>query len=273
MAPSETTPVDDPSQDIVVIGHRLPKEEPAKPTTAPALPAPAAAKPAPTAAKPTLPAGWPRTAVNTPPRPPMLMIPNAAKPVPSFAGKPLPTLPIPAWAKRPQGVLWSTIVMKAITDLGPDLIATNLADTADFCPKYNGLAKVERAKVWLTLIAAISLFESSFDPVESFREAFMNSARVYVVSRGLLQISSESANQYGCGITKEADLEDPETNLRCGVRILNRLVGADHRLRGNSTVGSNLVWHGAARYWSVLRGNKKDATIRANTRSMAQCAI
>lgn len=249
--PAESTaPADDPNE-IVVTGKRLPKEEPSDSNdivvTGRRLPK-------------ATPAKVPAAAAPSPHRPPV----DTA----------LPVLPIPAWAKRPQAADWNHMTVKALAELGQDLLATNLTDAGEFCPKYNSLPKVERAKVWLTIIAAISLFESSFKPASFFIERFLNSAHTNVISRGLLQISSESANNYGCGITKEADLEDPETNLRCGVRILNRLVSTDHRLHGNTLNRANneTIWHGAARYWSVLRGKRKDATIRANTRAMSQCA-
>lgn len=186
-----------------------------------------------------------------------------------------PRLVIPAWLGQSQGETWTKFTITALAELGSELLAAPLSDSADYCPNYNNLVKVERAKVWLALISGIVLFESSFRPAAFFMEEFKTNSNQRVISRGLMQISRESANLYGCGIGKETELEDPETNIRCGIRILSRLVTTERRLRGGTERLMNnskvVEWHGAARYWSVLRANRKDDAIRATVASMSQC--
>lgn len=181
-------------------------------------------------------------------------------------------VPLPAWARRDQGTNWSSMTAKALTELAQPMLAAHLNDVADFCPKYNSLVKEERAKVWVMIFSMMAFFESSFKSNQPFAEGFKNSRGEVVISRGLLQISSESANSYGCGIQTEAQLEDPETNLRCGVRIMNSLVSRSNLIHGKLTSAVNgNPWAGGARYWSVLRWNQKDAVIRAATRRLPQC--
>ncbi len=187
---------------------------------------------------------------------------------------PLPAneLPVPAWAASSHSEMWTKLTMKAIEDLGSKLIQTDILDAQDFCPAYKSLLTLEREKVWVQLISSIAKFESDFNPISAFTESFRGTDNKLVVSRGLLQISKGSANSYGCHIVSERQLEDPETNLRCGVRIISSLVSKDQAIRGLGSVDvSSAPWMGAARYWSVLRRNTKDLLIRASVRQMSIC--
>ena len=241
----EQADVPESEPDIVVIAPRTPK--PAAPAAAPAKPA--AAKPV--AAKPA-----------------------AAKPTPPKVEAQLPTnkLPIPAWASKTQSDIWTRATIKALKELGADLIKSNVSDAADYCPAYHRLNEENRAKVWVQLISSMAKFESGLNPIASYTEGFKGDSGKLVVSRGLLQISKGSANLYGCDIKKETDLENAETNLRCGVRIMNTLVGkyhAIHGLQADTTLRN--VWAGPARYWSVLRRRAKDLLIRASVHQMSVC--
>jgi hypothetical protein len=111
-------------------------------------------------------------------------------------------------------------------------------------------------------------FESGHRPATSFQEAFNDAQGNNVISRGLLQLSIESANAYGCGFANAMEIHDPKKNLSCGIRILNRWVGTDQRLAGRI----NTKWLGGARYWSVLRfTNAPLAKIQGYTRALAIC--
>lgn len=183
-------------------------------------------------------------------------------------------LPIPAWAAKPQSASWTKMTIKAIEELGAVLIQTEIQDAQDFCPAYKSLLALEREKVWVQLISSMAKFESDFDPISAFTENFKGSDNKLVVSRGLLQISKGSANSYGCGIANEVDLENAETNLRCGVRIISTLVTKYHSIHGRQLNDASNVsnrWMGAARYWSVLRQKAKDSLIRASVRQLSIC--
>lgn len=185
-------------------------------------------------------------------------------------------LPIPAWAQNPQSAVWTTSLIRALKTLGQDLVQADIRDAAEFCPAYPKLTAESRTKVWVQLISAMAKYESDLNPISAFTEAFKDRDGKPIVSRGLLQISKGSANAYGCNIQKEADLEKPEINLQCGVRILNTLVPKYHAIHGlqddpNVSILRN-PWRGAARYWSVLRSKAKDWLIRNSVRQMSVCS-
>lgn len=139
--------------------------------------------------------------------------------------------------------------MNTLDTLGQDILDVVPADSATFCPNYNKFNYNQRKEFWAFLMSAMVRFESNFKPETSYQESFKDSKGNYVVSRGLLQISIESGNAYGCGFKTSQDLHDPYQNLSCGIRILNRWLGRDGRMAGK--VGDS--WRGGARYWSVLR--------------------
>lgn len=186
-------------------------------------------------------------------------------------------LPIPAWANKPQSETWTRMTLHALKDLGKEMIQTELKDGQEFCPAYSHLGEADRQKVWVQLISSMAKFESGFNPLAAYVESFFGRDHKHVVSRGLLQISRSSANLYGCNIVRDSQLSDPETNLRCGVRILNTLVSKYKAVHGLQDVqaGSDLSnpWRGAARYWSVLRGKAKDLFIRASVRQLTICRV
>ena len=123
-----------------------------------------------------------------------------------------------------------------------------------YCSTYSNLTPPERQQVWLDILVALTQFESGYDPTRSYTEPFNDSAGRPVISRGLLQISQESANGYGCGITDANQLHDPRTNLQCGLKIASRWVKRDGVVAG----GQNRNWLGMARYWSPFRNSKRD---------------
>jgi hypothetical protein len=151
--------------------------------------------------------------------------------------------------KQRDGALWSAYVYKQIDVLGKNLVAKNPSDIAAFCANYPNLSADDKKNFWVYLISAMSEKESNHNPASQYTEAFNDQNGNRVVSRGLLQISIESGNAYGCGFKNESELHDPYKNLDCGLRILNRWLGQDGRLAGRV----NGAWRGGARYWSVLR--------------------
>lgn len=151
--------------------------------------------------------------------------------------------------KQRDGALWSAHVYKQIDVLGKGLMEKTPSDIAIFCKNYPNLSTADKKNFWLYLISSMSEKESSHNPATKYTEAFNDHNGNKVVSRGLLQLSIESGNAYGCGFKNENELHDPYKNLDCGMRILNRWVAGDGRIAGQVS-GS---WRGGARYWSVLR--------------------
>lgn len=118
---------------------------------------------------------------------------------------------------------------------------------------------------WVGILSAMAKYESGFDPNQDYKEDMIDVDGTPVISRGLLQISKTSANSYGCAIGKAAELHDPETNIRCGVRILAKWIPNDGFISSSKMIVKDgkqkKQWLGGARYWAVLRD--KVAQIRA----------
>lgn len=150
------------------------------------------------------------------------------------------------------------------------------ADLVSFCKNSNSLSKTEKEAVWAHIIFEMSKWESNLDPKSSMYECRKDkciysggcqysASKGYcmkgghpldgglVVSRGLLQISLQSAQYYGCKdiASVPADLHDPIKNLKCSVRIIKTLVAKSQAVAGKDSSGN---WRGVARYWAVVRG-------------------
>jgi hypothetical protein len=142
-------------------------------------------------------------------------------------------------------------------------------DIEAFCAAYPDRNDDSRVKFWVALVSAIAEFESDLKPQTQFTETLRDTEGQRVVSRGLLQISIESANQerYACRIQAPNDLHNPTTNIRCGVKILAHWVQSDGVI-----AASGRDYKGGARYWSVLRSkNPSSADIKKITRGLEFC--
>lgn len=160
----------------------------------------------------------------------------------------------PLWeSKISEGKEWTTHVDRELDRLGQTLLDVVPADRSVFCPKYSMMSYAQRKQYWAFMLSAMVRFESNFKTETSYTEGFSDSNGKPVISRGLLQISIESGNAYGCGFKTTKDLHDPLQNLSCGIRILDRWVGRDGRIAGKV----DGKWRGGARYWSVLRAGDK----------------
>ncbi len=181
---------------------------------------------------------------------------------------PVPEKVFPArWEEQGKGSRdWTLFVYEQLEIQGPDLLNVRAADGTDFCPNYDRLTLSELKNFWVYLISSIAQFESNFNPALSYKEDFNDSSGQPVISRGLLQLSIESALGYGCPLANANDLHDPFKNLLCGIKILNRWVGRDGVIRAN-----NGGWKGGARYWSVLRRDQQYQSIRSWTRARPYC--
>ncbi len=161
---------------------------------------------------------------------------------------------IPLWENHTsQGKAWTEFVNRELDLNGQNLLDVIPADRNLFCANYSNLSEQQRKAYWVFLISSMVRFESNFNPSASYTEGFDDAQGNAVVSRGLLQLSIESGNSYGCQFKSAQEVHDPLKNLSCGVKILNRWLGRDGRIAGK--VDSK--WRGGARYWSVLREGDK----------------
>ena len=154
--------------------------------------------------------------------------------------------PVKELVARWKETQWSKWVYNALPD---QLLKIEIKDIEEFCGSYPA-DKDGRKRFWVYLMSAMSERESGHNPNNSYKENFKDVKGRYVVSRGLLQISIESANGYGCGFKDEQELHDPKRNLECSVEILSKWVIRDGRIAGKES-----GWRGGARYWSVLRSS------------------
>jgi hypothetical protein len=154
-----------------------------------------------------------------------------------------------AWAKKNTDGSWTAFAENAVAN--SNLPNTFPADIDKFCPGYKTKDAIDRKVFWVGLISIIAKPESNFKPETTYTESFNDAKGKKVISRGLLQISIESANQkkYSCDIKKSENLHDPKVNIDCGVKILEAWVKTDNVIA--TYVGQAPI--GGGRYWSTLR--------------------
>ena len=168
------------------------------------------------------------------------------------------------WDGHGGSAAWADEVSQALGDYG--LLGLKApADVAQFCPKYSGLSLEQKKMFWIYLVSSIAELESGFQTHATYTESFVDSSGHKVISRGLLQISLESGNDYGCGIKSGEALFESDVNLNCGVRILHHWIDKDGRIAGKAAGH----WLGAARYWAPFR--TKLSKIKGWTRSIPFC--
>jgi hypothetical protein len=170
--------------------------------------------------------------------------------------------------KHPNFKDWNQYTFDSIEEVGEHLINKRPDDILTFCPNYDNLNDDGKKIFWISLLAAMTRFESSFNPEARFTEAFTDANGNRVISRGLLQLSIESSLGYRCPLNSAQDLHDPELNLDCAVRIMDRWIDRDGAITFQTSSGA---WRGGARYWSVLRKASTLGSIREKTRSNEVC--
>lgn len=141
---------------------------------------------------------------------------------------------------------------------------TQAQDLETFCPRYHDLPPHHQAFVLGELLSAMAKFESAWKPETTYTEAFADRHGKRVVSRGLLQLSIESAQGYKCPITKAQALHDPKTNIDCGLRILSRVIERTGRIGAA----------GPKQYWAVIKPDSthhKLPAIRAMVAKVPGC--
>ncbi len=165
---------------------------------------------------------------------------------------------------------WSQFALRAVHELGQALWAPGFVplDISTYCPAYRQSDEQGKKVFWAALLSSLAKPESNFNPSVTFTENFNDSRGRPVISRGLLQISFESGNGYGCRLAREEELHDPETNLRCAVRVLNRQVPR----AGVIAERRNGRWVGAASYWSPFRRPDRRADVASWVARQPYCA-
>lgn len=175
--------------------------------------------------------------------------------------------------KSATGREFTLMTVEGLKSEGQALVDGAPEDAESFCLGYRSFDMNGRLAFWVGLISAIAKFESDFKPELTFKEKFSDSKGAKVVSRGLLQLSFESAQDWGCKIEQPDDLHDPRRNLLCGIRILNQLIESVSVISGRETSGDESKWLGGARYWSVLREGRRLDEIKAAMSTLEVCRL
>ena len=153
-------------------------------------------------------------------------------------------------------------------DYGQELLKVVPNDIGTYCPQYVEFGSHKRGDFWVHLISKLAYFESSYNIDETYQEEFPDNDGNRVISRGLLQLSIESANgNYDCGLLNAQELHEPKINLECAVRIFNKLVVQNRAIAGKV----NGRWQGASRYWSPFRDKEKNKKLVTYTNSLDFC--
>jgi hypothetical protein len=169
-----------------------------------------------------------------------------------------------SWDSVPERIAWSAQLLASIAAFKEQLDQGN---PEAFAPGYAALPPARQIKFWAELIVAIAKFESNWKPHTIFHEP----PPLGVDSVGLLQLSYEDQPNHKLEpLDREAkSLEDPLVNLRCGVKIMARLVSKDAVIA--SSEGNR--HKGAARYWSVLRAGPRHHLDEIRERAKAQVGL
>jgi hypothetical protein len=162
------------------------------------------------------------------------------------------------WDGKTFGNNWTLILQFALESYGKDLLnMSSIKDSSKWCPRFALLNREQKKQFFIMLISSMARHESNFDPKCTYTESFEDANGKRVVSRGLLQISKESANssRYKGNVKNESDLHDVAKNLEVGVMILNYWIPKDGYI-GSSNV-SGISNAGGGRYWSVMRDKSR----------------
>ncbi len=241
------------------------------PSTNP-VPAQPVAGGTPTLPVPSVPNPSPATPLPTPaPAPSPAPVPTIVPHVVEFA---------PLWeaARGAEGRRWTLYTYDMLQTYGQSLIA-GAGDMPNFCPSYQRLTDNQKINVWAYLISAVAKYESNFDPTSRYHESTMGNDGVTgqpVYSEGLLQLSYQDVqgysfcNEFNWKLDQNLNPDDPSKtildpfkNLKCGVRILNKIVARHGQIAFNS-----------GHYWSTLQPkNQPEHNIEALVNRIPFCHL
>lgn len=199
---------------------------------------------------------------------------SALKPVPQPAQASVSDIKLPPL--KPEFV--AAIVSSVINELSG---IEKASDIESFCPKWKSLAEAHKVEAFANLVAGIIKRESNFNPQSNMIEKSQGIDPVTgkkTVSEGLLQLSYKDARNWRSipecvaisYVTK--NIRDPFVNIRCGLRIMGRLIARDGLISGKILNSKGkLIYGGASAYWSVIRDGHHVDEIRAKVKALPFC--
>jgi hypothetical protein len=144
--------------------------------------------------------------------------------------------------------------------LPPQMLSNSEARAVKpFCPRFREMSETDRRVFWAYVFQALAGAEAGLKPTTDVRHtepavAVKDSVTNRMVrSEGLLQLTYEDSDRYGCAFDWDKDkllpekdpqktILQPENNLKCGIRIMsNQLIDRHKPLATGSS------------YWSTLR--------------------
>ncbi len=175
--------------------------------------------------------------------------------------KTAPPTPIALQKAALGGDTWNPAWDKIVEDDLPNELLSNqvASDVHPFCPNFKNMSDLDRKAFWAYFFQALAGAEAGLKPTANVRHTEPEVAVVdgvthrMVRSEGLLQLTYEDADRYGCDFDWDNDRKLPEhdpaktilqpkNNLTCGVSILtNQLIAQKRPLVTRSS------------YWSTLR--------------------
>ncbi len=183
-------------------------------------------------------------------------------PVPAKGIKPAPPTPIAEQKDHlnedsnwnPQ---WDVLIEE---NLPPEMLSPGMGKAVGaWCPRFSSLPDVDKRAFWAYLFQALSGAEAGLKPTTNVRHTDPAVAvpdkvsHRMVRSEGLLQLTYEDSDRYGCDFDWNHDkslpahdtartILQPKNNLLCGIRIMkNQLVDLHEPLLTHKS------------YWSTLR--------------------
>lgn len=146
------------------------------------------------------------------------------------------------------------------TSIPPELLSAQVPrDVRRFCPRFYQMSDADKRAYWAYFFQALAGAEAGLNPRTNVRHTEPEIAVKYPVthqlvhSEGLLQLTYQDQQRYGCNFNWEADrhlpphdpqrtILNPENNLSCGIRILSNQVIDQHKPLFTRTS-----------YWSTLQ--------------------
>jgi hypothetical protein len=189
-------------------------------------------------------------------------VPVPPGPVPPHDIKPAPPTPIAVkkvelgngntWDPK-----WDVLIEE---NLPPELMTPGMSKAVHpFCPRFGQLSQADKRAFWAYLFQALAGAEAGLRPTADVKHLDPTVAVRDKVSRrttrqqGLLQLTYEDNQRYGCDFDWEKDKQlpagdpgktilQPDKNLMCGIRIMkNQLVDLNRPLVARNS------------YWGTLR--------------------
>ena len=177
------------------------------------------------------------------------------------AMKPAPATPIEEKKEELGGSTWDpawdVMVEKA---LPPDLLSRAAAHAVrGYCPRFGQEAEADKRAFWAYVFQALAGAEAGLNPVTDVHHTEAAVARIDTVTKrsvrqeGLLQLTYDDADRYGCAFNWQHDRKlpakdpgrsilEPANNLGCGVKIMeNQIIRQGKPLVSRTS------------YWSTLQ--------------------